>query len=266
MLSVLYNYELMNVYVLALFISLGMNLLFFLLASTLKTDKFTDFTYGLTFIVLTFLFLLKNQTFYPYQLLLVLMVTLWGIRLITYLLVRILKIKKDSRFDGMREEPLKFLQFWVFQGLTVWIIMLPSVYLLNETESKLLNPIMVSGIIIWVLGLLIETISDWQKFSFKNNPQNKNLWIQSGLWKYSRHPNYFGEMLCWWGIFVFALPFLQGLSWLTVISPLFITFILLFVSGIPLLEKKYDAKYADNKKYQEYKKKTSVLIPLPQRG
>jgi steroid 5-alpha reductase family enzyme len=134
------------------------------------------------------------------------------------------------------------------------------------TKDKMINAIMVLGIVIWISGLLIETISDWQKFSFKNNPNNKNLWIQSGLWKYSRHPNYFGEMLCWWGIFIFVLPFIQGLSWLTIIGPIFITFILLFVSGIPPLEKRYDKKFADNKKYQDYKKKTSILIPLPQRG
>jgi len=255
-----------NAYLLALLVSLGINLLFFLLASILKTDMFTDFTYGLTFIILALLFLLKNQTFYGYQLLLAVMVILWGIRLITYLLVRILKIKKDRRFDGIRENPLQFLRFWLFQGVAVWAIMLPLIYLLSLTKDKVLNYVMGLGIVIWTLGLLIETVSDWQKFSFKNNSKNKNLWIQSGLWKYSRHPNYFGEMLCWWGIFIFALPFLQGLSWLTIISPLFITFILLFVSGIPPLEKRYDFKYADNKKYQEYKKRTSILIPLPQKG
>jgi steroid 5-alpha reductase family enzyme len=255
-----------NAYLLALLVSLGINLLFFLLASAFKTDKFTDFTYGLTFIILALLFLLKNQTFYRYQLLLAVMVILWGVRLITYLLVRILKIKKDRRFNKIRENPLKFLQFWVFQGLAVWAIMLPSIYLLNKIESRLLSPVMVLGIIIWAFGLLIETVSDLQKFSFKNNPKNKNLWIQSGLWKYSRHPNYFGEMLCWWGIFIYTLPYLQGLSWLTIFGPIFITFILLFVSGIPPLEKRYDKRYADNKEYQEYKERTSILIPLPQKG
>lgn len=251
-----------NIYALALFISLGINFLFFLLANALRTDKFTDFTYGLTFTTLIFLFLFKNQTFYGYQLLLVVMVVLWAIRLITYLLTRILKIKKDRRFNKIRENPLKFLQFWVFQGLTVWIVMLPSIFLLNLKESKPLNSIMVLGIIIWAFGLLIETVSDWQKFGFKNNPKNKNLWIQSGLWKYSRHPNYFGEMLVWWGIFIFAIPSLQGLSWLTIFGPIFITYILIFVSGIPLLEKRYDTKYTDNKKYQKYKNRTSILIPL----
>ena len=217
-----------NIYLLALIISLGINLLFFLLASTLKTDKFTDFTYGLTFIVLALLFFFKSQTFYLYQLLLTIMVVAWGVRLISYLLIRILKIKKDSRFDKIREKPLQFLKFWFFQGIAVWAIMLPSIYLFNNLNDKPINLVMVLAILVWTLGLLIETISDWQKFSFKNNPINKNSWIQSGLWKYSRHPNYFGEMLCWWGIFIFALPFIQGLSWLTILGPIFITIILLF--------------------------------------
>ena len=255
-----------NIYLLALLISLGINLLFFLFASTFKTDKFTDFTYGLTFIILTFLFLINNQTFYLYQLLLATMVILWGIRLITYLLLRIFKIKKDNRFDEMREKPLKFMQFWIFQGVAVWVIMFPSIYLLNMTGDKGLNSIMFLGILIWVVGFLVESISDWQKFSFKNDPKNKDLWIQSGLWKYSRHPNYFGEILCWWGIFIFSLPFIKGSTWLTIAGPIFITFILLFVSGIPPLEKRYDSKYANNKKYQDYKKRTSILIPLPQKG
>lgn len=250
-----------NHYLLALLISLGINLLFFFFANTFKTDKFTDFTYGLTFIILSSIFLFKNQTFFSYQLLLVVMVILWGIRLITYLLIRIMKIKKDNRFNNIRGDFLKFLQFWVFQGIAVWVIMLPSIFILNSTENKTIDNTMILGIIIWAVGLFIETVSDWQKFNFKNNPKNKNLWIQSGLWKYSRHPNYFGEMLCWWGIFIFTLPFIQGLSWLTIFGPIFITYILLFVSGIPLLEKKYDKKYAEDKKYQEYKERTSILIP-----
>jgi steroid 5-alpha reductase family enzyme len=108
-------------------------------------------------------------------------------------------------------------------------------------------------------------VADWQKFVFKNREKNRGLWIQSGLWNYSRHPNYFGEILLWWGIFLYVTPFIQGLYWISVIGPLFITFILLFVSGIPLLEKKYDKKYVKNEKYQKYKSSTSVLILLPKK-
>jgi len=253
---------LINIYLLTLVASLLVNIFFFTFASTFKTDKFTDFTYGLTFIILSFFTLFKNQTFYPYQLLLVTMVTLWVVRLVSYLFIRILKIKKDRRFDKIREKPLQFLKFWVFQAFAVWVIMLPSIYILIRKEDKTIGLVMILGAAIWFLGLFIETVSDWQKFTFKSKPENKNLWIESGLWKYSRHPNYFGEALLWWGIFVFCLPFIKGLAWLTIIGPIFITFILLFVSGIPPLEKRYDKKYAKNRAYQRYKKKTSLFIPF----
>jgi steroid 5-alpha reductase family enzyme len=252
-----------DIYLLTILVSLGINLAFFVLASTFKTDKFTDLTYGLSFIALVILPLFKNRTFHPYQVLLATMVILWAIRLASYLFIRILKIKRDKRFDKIRKNPLQFLKFWLLQGISVWVIMLPTIYLLNIKRDGMMAPTMVLGVVIWSLGLLIETVSDWQKFSFKNNPKNKNLWIQSGIWKYSRHPNYFGEILCWWGIFIFSLPFMQDASWLTIVSPLFITFILLFVSGIPPLEKRQEKKFANNQDYQEYKKKTSLLVPLP---
>jgi steroid 5-alpha reductase family enzyme len=161
----------------------------------------------------------------------------------------------------MREEPLQFLKFWLFQGFSVWVIMLPSIYLLNTKNNQTLSLLMILGIFVWAKGLIIESVSDWQKFTFKNKPQNKDLWIETGLWKYSRHPNYFGEMLVWWGIFIFSLPFIHGLLWLLIIGPMFISFILIFISGIPLLEQKYNKKYHDNQKYQRYKKNTSLLIP-----
>jgi steroid 5-alpha reductase family enzyme len=242
---------------------LGINVFFFLLAYTLKTDKFTDFTYGATFITIALYLLFRNQTFFTYQIAVATMIVIWAIRLITYLLVRILKIGKDNRFDEMREKPLEFFKFWFFQGISVWAILLPSSYLLLLTEDKSITPLMMLGIFIWLLGLTIESVADQQKFTFKNNPQNKGMWIESGLWKYSRHPNYFGEMLLWWGIFLFVAPFLSGLSWIAILGPLYITFILIFVSGIPPLEKRYDKKYADNEDYQEYKKSTSILVPLP---
>ena len=106
---------------------------------------------------------------------------------------------------------------------------------------------------------MIETIADHQKFVFKN--KNPKKFIKSGLWKYSRYPNYFGEMLLWWGLFIMITPYLGGISLLTIIGPIFITFILLFVSGIPMLEKSYNQKYGKDKEYQEYKRSTSKLIP-----
>lgn len=242
-------------------ISFLVQLSFFFFAVTFKTDKVTDLSYGLTFIILGWFYFLMNNSPNVSQYLVISLVTIWGLRLVIYLFIRILKIKKDKRFDGVRENFWLFARFWFFQGLAVAIIMLPSIVVLSSTKTLNSYRLTIFGFLVWLVGILIETIADQQKFIFKNNPNNRELWINSGIWKYSRHPNYFGEMLCWWGIFIIAIPFFSGLLWLSAIGPLFITFILLFVSGIPPLEKKYNEKYKNNKKYQEYKKKTSLLIP-----
>lgn len=250
----------MNDIILSLIIAFGIQIFFFIFAATFKTDNVTDLSYGLSFIILAGFFLIKNKSFQITQILVASLVFLWGFRLAGYLLIRILKIKKDKRFDGMRENFIKFAGFWFFQALTVWIISLPVVYLLSLNQNLLLNILTYVGLILWTIGFLIETIADQQKFVFKN--KNPKKFIKSGLWKYSRYPNYFGEMLLWWGLFIMVIPYLIGLNWVTIIGPIFITFILLFVSGIPLLEKSYNKKYGNDKEYQEYKKNTSKLIPL----
>ena len=255
----------MNIFVSTLLISFVVQILFFMLAASFKTDKVTDLSYGLSFVILAWFLFLSNELFYSHQIIVLVMVTLWGLRLATYLFVRILKTKRDKRFDGIRENFRKFAVFWTFQAFTVWVVMLPSTYLLSKSVRKEFSLVMIVGVVIWLIGITIETISDWQKFQFKNNPKNKGKWIESGIWRYSRHPNYFGEMTLWWGIFIFSVPFQSSLSWLTIAGPIFITYILLFASGIPTLEKKYDVRYKDNKGYQDYKKRTSLLVPLPKK-
>ncbi|MFC1710056.1 DUF1295 domain-containing protein [Patescibacteria group bacterium] len=253
----------MDIFVSTLLISFAVQVLFFILAASFKTDKVTDLSYGLTFLILALYIFISHNSSYTYQMLILLMVSAWSIRLVIYLFVRILKIKKDKRFDGIREDFKKFVVFWTFQAITVWIIMLPSIYLLSSKSDKSISLMMILGIIVWFLGLTVETIADRQKFQFKNNPKNRGKWIETGFWKYSRHPNYFGEITLWWGIFIFSIPFQSGTSWLTIVGPLFITFILIFVSGIPTLEKKYDERYKKHDDYQRYKERTSILIPFP---
>jgi steroid 5-alpha reductase family enzyme len=119
---------------------------------------------------------------------------------------------------------------------------------------------------IWLVGLVIEAAADAQKSAFKAKEENRERFITSGLWSYSRHPNYFGEMLVWWGLFIYAVPFLQGAAFAVVIGPVFITLLLLFVSGIPLLEQSAEAKYGDDPAYREYRRRTSILVPLPPRS
>lgn len=248
-----------------LWVSLGISLLiqviFFVVAAINKTDKVTDLSYGLTFVIMAWVLLLINQAFLPLQILLVLMVTAWGVRLSGYLFKRILAIKKDSRFDGIRENPIKFAQFWLLQAVSVWVIMLPTLVGLSKMTGGAIGPMTLLGGAVWLLGLVIEAVADAQKFAFKNEPANRGKWIESGVWKYSRHPNYFGEMLVWWGVFLAVVPVLESLEWLSLIGPLTITGLLLFVTGIPTLEKKYDRQYSDNPEYQRYKRRTSRLIP-----
>ncbi len=251
----------MKTIIITLLISFAVQTLFFIFAASFKTDKVTDLSYGLTFfiIVIALLFLAPQLTIPVITL--VSMVAIWAIRLAAYLFQRILKIKKDKRFDGIREDFLKFAQFWFFQGLTVWMIMIPFTLYLTKQVDPQLKPLNLLGLFIWLSGLIIETVADAQKFKFKSNPENKGRWIETGLWNYSRHPNYFGEILCWVGVFIYTLPSLTGWEYLSVISPIYITSLLLFVSGIPTLEKKYDERYKDNKKYWNYKESTSVLVP-----
>ena len=253
-----------NPIVVALGISMLIQLFFFTFAAIRKTDLFTDLSYGITFVIVSWFALSATKYTTEPKWIVVTLITLWGVRLAGYLFMRILTTKKDRRFDGIREDPLKFGMFWLFQGISVWVIMLPSLALIGLTQSNEILPLSWIGFVIALSGLIIETIADQQKFDFKNaNPQR---WADIGLWKYSRHPNYFGEMLVWWGIFIFVVPYLEGLEYLVLIGPLWITTLLLFITGIPTIESRYDIKYADNKEYQEYKRRTSLLIPLPSRS
>ena len=227
----------MNNILLSLIISFIVQIFFFIFAAKNKTDKVTDLSYGLSFILIAVILLLINNNFYLYQILLVTMISLWGIRLATYLFIRILKTKKDNRFDGIREDFWKFAQFWFLQAISVWLISLPSSHVLgNQTNTKITH-LGYIGFTIWACGLIIETIADWQKFSFKIQQGNKNKKIESGLWKYTKHPNYLGELMCWWGIFIYSITWQKGLSWLTIIGPITITVLLLFVTGVPTHKK-----------------------------
>ncbi len=242
------------------------NFCFFLLAAIFKTDKVTDLSYGLSFIFLTLYLIIRQPELHAPQIIVAVLIILWGIRLAGYLFIRILKIKRDSRFNKIRNQPLEFAKFWFFQIIAVWVIMLPAITILNLEERLVLEPLMILGAVIAAAGLLIESIADWEKFNFKNKASNKNRWIQSGLWQYSRHPNYFGEITFWWGLFLIVSSTLSNWQWLTIIGPFFIAFILIFVTGIPPLEKRYQKKYADDEDYRRYREATSVLVPLPKKS
>jgi steroid 5-alpha reductase family enzyme len=254
----------MNAILLSFVISLAVNAGFFAFAAIRKTDVVTDLSYSLSFAVLAIVlpFLGAHERA---QLVAALLVLVWAVRLGGYLLGRILRIKVDHRFDEMRDNPLRFARFWLLQAISVAVIMLPVTYLLGRDTASGFGLWAIAGTSIWVVGLVIEAVSDAQKSAFKGKDENRGRFIERGLWRYSRHPNYFGEILVWWGLFVFAVPVLHGVAFAVVIGPIFITLLLLFVSGIPLLERSADEKYGDDPAYREYKARTSILVPLPPR-
>ena len=148
--------------------------------------------------------------------------------------------------------------------VTVWILLLP-VYGITFSQKSFseITIWFILGTLIFFKGLLIESVADNQKYFFKKNPENKGRFISTGLWKYSRHPNYFGEILVWWGITITCIPYFYGLDFLYFISPLVITLLLLYVTGIPLLEKSWNEKWGNDPGFVQYKKQTNILIPMP---
>ena len=245
-----------------LIFALGLNIAMFLVAFYKKTDKLTDISYAVTFAGIV-LFGALNNKMSTAQLIAVGITLFWAVRLGSYLLYRIHIIGRDKRFDEMRQSFWKFGRFWVLQGLTAWIVLLPASFLLQANTVTSLDGIVIIGALISIFGIVFEGISDIQKFNFIQNKHNKGKWIESGLWKYSRHPNYFGEILTWVGVYIVSYQWLVGREvYLGLIGPLFISFILIFVSGIPILEKGADKRWGEDKKYQDYKKRTSILIPF----
>lgn len=249
---------------LTLAVSGAVQAMFFALAARYRTDKVTDLSYGLTFIGVTLLLLFTREHPDTAHWILAGMILLWALRLTVYLFVRILRIQRDPRFDGVREHFWKFLRFWVFQGLVVWTLMLPATLWFPKAAGW--DAFKGAGLLIWAAGLVIETLADLQKYRQKTTPRGRARWVESGLWKYSRHPNYFGELLCWWGVFLYVATDLEGLGALAALGPLTLTVLLVFVTGIPILERQADRQWGRDAAYREYKERTSVLIPWPARA
>lgn len=248
----------------------------FLLATAIKNNSIVDIGWGMGFVLLalspyaTFIDLL---TMTDRLILQQVMVLLWGLRLSVFLFIRNVGKPEDFRYAQWRKDwgkwviPRSFLQVFMLQGAFMLVIALPililqkteAVFLPAQPNTELHNIGIVEylGATIFLVGLFFESVGDWQNYRFKTQPENKGRVMKYGLWKYTRHPNYFGESLIWWGIALVTLNAEYG--YLAFISPVIITWLLLKVSGIPMLEKKYD----NNPEYQEYKKHTSAFIPMP---
>jgi steroid 5-alpha reductase family enzyme len=236
----------------------------FLLALWRRRNDLADIAWGGGFIAaaLSAGWLQTGGT--PRARLVILMVILWGVRLAVHIGLRNLGRGEDERYRKWREEwgrrwlLRSFLQVFLLQGVLLYLISLPvmAVVLAKPSPWTWLDGL---GLAVWTAGFFFEAVGDFQLAQFKKKPGSRGRIIQHGLWRYSRHPNYFGEVTLWWGIYLMALSTPGG--WMTIIGPLTITILILKVSGIPLLEK----KYVNNAAFQEYARRTSAFFPLPPR-
>jgi len=193
------------------------------------------------------------------------MVILWSLRLGMFLFKRVKDVGQDIRFIEMKKDFFWFLMTWTLSGLWVFLTYvaglsaMTSINLIENMSSYHFTFIFI-GFLLWVLGFVIEILADNQKKIFRKNPINKGKFINSGLWAWSRHPNYFGEIILWLGISVIALPSMEGGEFLGLISPIFVYVLLTRISGIPMLEKSSDSKWGFDEDYIKYKNTTPILF------
>lgn len=249
------------IFALCVGLAFAINWLAFIPAYRFQTEKFYDLMGSITYITVTILAIVLSNSMDERSLLLGGLVIIWAVRLGTFLFRRILKDGKDSRFDKIKPNFLRFLNVWSIQALWVVLTSVAALIAITTAEKKELGIIAIIGLVVWMIGFIIEVVADYQKTQFRKNPANKGKFIQTGLWSRSRHPNYFGEIVLWLGVMIIALPVLQGWQWIALISPVFVTLLLTRVSGVPMLEAKANKKWGGQKDYEKYKKNTPVLIP-----
>ncbi len=244
---------------LALFLYIN---IWFVVACIKKRNDVADIAWGLGFVLMSWLALLFSEHSMR-SLLVNTLVTIWGLRLTWHIARRNSGKPEDKRYAEWRAQWKYFycrsyVQIFLLQGLILFLVMLPILHI-HGSASVDLGLVDAIGVLMWIVGFVFELVGDHQLKMFLLNPMNRGKIMDSGLWAYSRHPNYFGEVTQWWSIFLLAvsLPF----GFLTVVSPLLITLLIVFVSGVPMLEK----KYAGRPDFETYKKRTSMLFPLPNR-
>jgi steroid 5-alpha reductase family enzyme len=229
----------------------------------LQTEKFYDLTGSITYITVTIVTVLLSPFKDGRSLLLMALIIIWAGRLGTFLFRRIQKSGKDERFDEIKTSFLRLLNTWTLQGLWVTFTASAALAAITTTAHRDLGWFALVGALIWIIGFAIEVVADAQKSRFKADPNNEGDFISSGLWAWSRHPNYFGEIMLWIGVALIAAPVLRGWQWVTMISPVFVTLLITQVSGVPMLEKRADETWGGQEDYEQYKKNTPVLIPRP---
>lgn len=237
-------------------------IIWFFISQLLRRNDIADIAWGPGFIVTALSAMIYSNGTTQRGFIGLFLVSLWALRLAIHVFLRNRGKSEDARYKKWRQDWGKqaviraFFQIFLLQGLLIIIISLPVTLIITSKQNSL-GVFDFLGICIWLTGFFFEAVGDYQLMKYKKNPENKGKIMSQGLWRYTRHPNYFGEVVLWWGIYIIALSVPQG--WAAILGPVTITFLILKVSGIPLLEE----KYKDNPEFQTYKRKTSAFFPLP---
>lgn len=239
--------------------------LIYILSVIKKDSSIVDIAWGIGFITVNITTLVITQNYNARNIIILILVSLWGIRLAAHIFSRNKGKDEDWRYKKWREDWGNFFlirsyfQIFVVQAILLTLISIPFIFA-NSQNYVNFTIFDILGILIWAIGFIFEAVGDWQLSKFKSKPENKGKIMTKGLWQYTRHPNYFGEVTLWWGIYLLVVSIPKGIF--TIIGPITITILILAVSGIPMLEKKYE----DNEDFQDYKKKTNAFFPWFPKG
>lgn len=235
-----------------------------LVSLVIKDASIIDIFWGFGFVIIAWFYAFQNDldSMGIREKLLLAMITIWGLRLTIYLAMRNLGKGEDYRYAQWRKDNgekwwwLSFIRVFTLQGFLLWII--SATYLPSFRITAEMGILEYVGVLLWIIGLFFEAVGDYQLTQFKKNPNNKGKVLDTGVWRYTRHPNYFGDAMIWWGFFLFALAHPQG--WMFVFCPIVMTFFLLKISGVAMLEVKLKKS---KPQYAEYIRTTSSFIPMP---
>ena len=254
----------LSVFAICAAFAFAVNWLAFVPAAIAQTEKYYDLIGAVTYISILVMACVLSAPLDIRAIVVAAMVAIWSLRLGTFLYNRIHSVGGiDQRFNKLKVNPPRFLVAWTLQAVWAVITAAAAIVVISAGDREPIGVFFWIGAAIWVFGFAIEVIADRQKGAFRQAASNQGRFISTGLWSWSQHPNYFGEITLWTGIVVIAFPLLSGWSFLVFASPLFITLLLTKISGINMLDAAAHKRWGDDAEYQEYRRKTSVLIPLP---
>lgn len=254
-------YDGMPIFMLCASVGFVLHWLGFIPAYLFQTEHYFDLIGSISYVATVALAFALAPSFGTRGLVVATLICVWAVRLGSFLFIRVKKAGQDRRFTQIKTKFFRFLLTWTLGGTWVFITMAAGLAAMTSQSQSPVDGFLVVGATLWVIGFGIEVVADQQKTAFRKDPANAEKFISSGLWSISRHPNYFGEIILWIGIAVIALPVLEGWQWVTLVSPVFVSFLLLKVSGVPMLENNAESRWGNDPEFRQYKAKTPTLIP-----